>query len=922
VSTETRGGSDRELSALEELLAECLERDAGEREAWLGALAEREPERADAVRARLEVLGALGLAAVRSPSDRRSVGPYRLRARVGAGGMGEVWRADARDGRAVALKLVRPEFLWFEGARRRFEREARAVAALDHRGIVRLHAVGVEDGLPWMALEWVDGASLEAVLACLHGRDPASLSCADLDGALGALCAPRPARAGPPGAGSYARRVASIGAEVADALHHAHERGVVHRDVKPSNVLLGRDGRVLLADFGLALSAESSRLTRSGSWLGSLPYAAPEQLASPGDADARADVYGLGASLYECLALEPPFGAGSEAELRSRIRAGDRPALRRANPAVPRALELVCDHALDPAPERRYPTAAALAADLRRAARGEPVSARPLPPWLRAARWSRRHARLSAGILLAVLALAATSAWAVHQWLVGQRIRRMADSELVARLEREAEALWPPAAERLARVDAWLEAADRLLARRPLHAAALAALRSRALDYDARTAAADRAGARDELLAMRLEVEGLAHLLLGQPSDRAPAPPLEPGVVRELVDGWTAALERDPAAFVAAFDRRLAELRERVDSSDAYGALELEQVDGFRRRLADRGRELAERRTYRFGSDFDQWRHDELAELVAELDGFGPCVDGVRALRAAAETLAREAAPVRAAWARALRSIRASPRYAGVELEPLPALRPLRENPATGLWELLVIGTGAAPVEEAEAGRLRVGPGTGIVLVLLPGGEHWMGAGDGDPARLAASRPRHRVELAPFLVSKYELTVGQARRIDPLGAAALDAVVDGDDRPVRVTWERGRALVRAYGMELPTEAQWEYAACGGGTAPDAAGERTGRLRPVGASAPNAFGLYDVAGNVGEWCLDWFVLRGYSSLPSRPGDGLKRTVLESLGHAVRGGDFADAATELDPRLRAPGNPSTSATTGVRPVMAVR
>src|SRR5207253_533715 len=147
----------------------------------------------------------------------------------------------------------------------------------------------------------------------------------------------------------YVEVVTRIVARVAAALAHAHSAGVLHRDVKPSNILVTPAGRVLLADFGLALPRGADRMTRTGSWLGSLPYAAPEQIeGSPRTLDRRADVYSLGATLYELVTLRTPFLGGPESAVRRRIATADLESPRRLNPALPPELEKVCLAALDP----------------------------------------------------------------------------------------------------------------------------------------------------------------------------------------------------------------------------------------------------------------------------------------------------------------------------------------------------------------------------------------------------------------------------------------------------------------------------------------------------------------------------------------------------------------------------------------------
>ena len=234
-----------------------------------------------------------------APLDR--LGGFRVQEPLGGGGMGVVYAAvDEASGAAAAVKLVRPEWLWFPGARERFAREIEAVQRLDHPGIVRILAHDLEGAVPWFAMERVAGRSLGAVLAAHRGADPSRLPAADLR---------QPAA-------NWSGACVQVAAQVAQALAHAHAHAIVHRDVKPSNVMLGDDGRVRLIDFGLASVAATERLTRTGVQPGSLAYMSPEQ-ARGEEVDARTDVWSLGVLLYELLTLHQPFVRASTSSPRA-----------------------------------------------------------------------------------------------------------------------------------------------------------------------------------------------------------------------------------------------------------------------------------------------------------------------------------------------------------------------------------------------------------------------------------------------------------------------------------------------------------------------------------------------------------------------------------------------------------------------------
>ncbi len=311
----------------------------------------------------------LGWAAEAS-GDPIKIGGCEILGRLGAGGMGVVYRArQAELGRDVALKLLAAG-----EDTDRFLSEARAAARLSHANIVPVFEVGRHDGRPYYLMELVDGATLADRL-----------------------------KSGP----LEPREAAAIIRQAALALDHAHKAGILHRDVKPSNLLLDRDGRARLADFGIARDLNrETRATSSGSVLGTPAYMAPEQ--AEGNATAASDLYSLGATLYECLTGRPPFVGPTAARVIYAIINSDVDPPRRYRPSVPRDLELVCLKSLQKKPSARYESAAALADDLDRFLRGEPVQAKATLGIVLAGRAVARYRfalGLAAGLLFALIVL-------------------------------------------------------------------------------------------------------------------------------------------------------------------------------------------------------------------------------------------------------------------------------------------------------------------------------------------------------------------------------------------------------------------------------------------------------------------------------------------------------------------------------------
>ncbi|MEM1452529.1 MAG: protein kinase [Planctomycetota bacterium] len=409
-------------NALQQLLFEYLERSEDEGSSVLDELCEREPEHADALRVRVELLHGSGMrtppGSQAAPPER--LGTYRLLEPLGGGGMGVVYRAhDESLDRDVAVKIVRPTELLFPGARERFRREAEAIARLSHPGIVPVHAAGEDGGVPFLAMECVEGCTLAEALKEVRviGRRPGSLTGDDLEAAVGRASGSETGGADASDAelfrGPWHVACARVGTRVATALQHAHDAGVLHRDVKPSNVMVTPSGRVMLVDFGLSAAEGVDRLTRTGAPLGSFPYMAPEQLDGDRERiDRRSDVYSLGVMLYELLSLRLPYEEASFARLRDAVLDARRPPLRERNERVPWELDTIVAVALDPDPARRYASCDALRRDLEAFLEGRPIAARRPGALRRVHRWVRR--RPAAAALVSLVAITAVGGPVVY----------------------------------------------------------------------------------------------------------------------------------------------------------------------------------------------------------------------------------------------------------------------------------------------------------------------------------------------------------------------------------------------------------------------------------------------------------------------------------------------------------------------------
>lgn len=393
---ESQFPGESEADPVEEVLVACLEGTEEEQTAALEAACAEHPDMADALRERYRALVQMGLATGSSGSFPERLGDFHLRKRLGGGGMGVVFLAHQESlGREVALKLIRPEHLYFPGARARFRRETEAVAKLQHPNIVPIYTVGEEDGVPYFAMEHLEGCSLARAVSALKGKVPDLLSGNDLlqvvEAARVASGEAEPSPTPELRNLDWVRTCTSLVLQIARALEHAHGRGILHRDVKPSNVVLRPDGRAMLLDFGLTSSAGSDRVTRTGSQVGTLYYMSPEQIEGRADVDERSDVYSLGVTLYELLTLKIPFHGDSPLHTQRLILDGRVPSPRAHNHRISTDLETVVMTAMSREAEDRYPDCSAFARDLENVLALRPIEARPTGPMVRGLRWVQRN---------------------------------------------------------------------------------------------------------------------------------------------------------------------------------------------------------------------------------------------------------------------------------------------------------------------------------------------------------------------------------------------------------------------------------------------------------------------------------------------------------------------------------------------------
>ena len=418
----TNGHSD---PVVKKLVAVCLEEADRFARGVFDRAREQHPREAKAIERQYQALRSSGLVG-RGPMDGKgpdpweagarevlsdpeaarkfeTIGPYQPLKEIGRGGQAVVYLAeDLRLHRPVALKILDGLGPLSETMMSRFRREAEVASKLDHPGICSVYDAGVKDGVPYIAMRFVAGESLadriEAAKTGPEGGNDRSLS-----------------------VGSVTKieinRVLEIMEKAARALHAAHEAGIVHRDIKPGNIMVTPQGEPVLLDFGLAGDEDGGlmTLTATGDMLGTPAYMSPEQLmAQRIRLDRRTDVYSMGVTLFECLTLERPYRAKTREAMYQAIQYKDPTDIQGLNAGLPPDVKVVVETALEKDRDKRYRTAEDLAEDLRRAREGEPIAARPVSALGRVRRWARRRPFRAALIVALVIGVPALTALAGH----------------------------------------------------------------------------------------------------------------------------------------------------------------------------------------------------------------------------------------------------------------------------------------------------------------------------------------------------------------------------------------------------------------------------------------------------------------------------------------------------------------------------
>jgi len=791
----------------------------------------------------------------------------------------------------------------------RFLEEAQVTGQLEHPGIVPIHELGLdESGHVYFTMRLVRGRDLRSVIEKVHAGDPEWSQTRVLDVLLRAC----------------------------DAMAYAHSRGVIHRDLKPGNIMAGRFGESYVMDWGLAkivgradlhdlriapedTPPESERagvassdpdsplMTRDGTVVGTPAYMSPEQARGQvEELGPQSDVYAMGAILYTVLSgrvphVEPGEQVGAR-EVLHRVRTGPPARIETLVPGVSMELAAICERAMAREFRDRYLDMSELAADLRAYLEQRVVRAYATGPVAEMRKWIQRNKSAAfstaTGLLLLVL-----GSWAFSMVLQEQltETRRERDLNWVRQIEARADELWPAVPTKLPEIRRWLADVESHQGRRSAYEAAMMALRRKAQPYSEEDRQRDRLNHPDQI-------------------------PLR--YQRDLAR--KRAIKADDLAAIDSDDRT-------ENQQQALTKAKQDLVE-YSLKIADLERRVGERQTWRFHDVEDQSVHDDLAEIVRglyRLDEQGGIVDKVRAReRGAVDLESRLRSP---AWQIAIDDIAELPHYNNLRLGPQVGLEPLERNEKSQLWEFWIVQSGDRPTrnpDPSSPNHWAMTEETGAVLVLVPRGEFRMGSEERPNESQVGTLntfegPSDLVTVGAFFASKYEISQAQYQRLMDHNPSQYRAGLWNEKRTYRHTalhpveqlsWHQSKGYCERLGLQLPTEAQWEYVARAGTTDPWSSGPTREQLRgyanvadraalldgaefagiwaeyddgfaftaPVGSYLPNAWGFHDVHGNVQEWCRDRSAR--YGDYDVRAGDGLRLRPLKPTNNRfiARGG----------------------------------
>lgn len=955
------------------------------------ARAERDPssqaEHTSSILARL---------AAKGPKGHR----FALQGEVARGGMGailKVWDPYLR--RNLAMKVMLEHSKYSDTSRTfstreshlsRFLEEAQITGQLDHPGIVPIHELGLDsNGRVFFTMPLVKGQDFKSVIKEIRSAK---------------------------GKWSLSRGLGVV-IRVCQTMAYAHSKGVIHRDLKPRNVMVGRFGETYVMDWGLAkvlgkakdkkgkredrnatqslsqvrtdrrdasyTDPESPLVTLDGDVLGTPAYMSPEQARGMMELiGRRSDIYAVGCILYHLLSGMPPYLSASGGlkhsphAILNRVLDGPPKPLHEVDSEISPELVSICDKAMARDMKLRYASMEEMAEDLQAYLDGRVVRAYQSGAAAEFKKWVRRNratavslsavAFLLVGSLAVILVLQAlwnnklstyntqllnaNSLAKKNESLAKKKedeaiqahdqVMRLADAQELSDLVDEATlALWPPIPSLAPKMRNWLDRAEGLAERLPVHEETLATLRQDALDYDEDSREFDRLNhpLTDRLFNLRKELQ-----VLEQYQEQ-----YEAGEFRGV----------DP--------RDLKRLQTRLAFLQNY----IPQVE----------LQVATRRTWRFADQGVQWHHNAVAALVDNLRKFrAPETGGIARMRwrlQTAETVYQRSIVDHAKdWEKAIASIQSRqecPMYDGLVIKPQIGLVPLGQNPFSKLWEFAHITSGEIPRRRPD-GEIVITEDSGIVFVLLPAGQFDMGA-EHSPEESANNQDRyarwdetpiHSIKLRPFFLAKYEMTQGQWERMEGnnpsfFGRNFFYSNIHHDlTHPVeRVSWYACNILLENFGLSIPTEAQWEYAARASSTSIWWPGNEVDSLKgrtnladvsaaseptitgvdlsaiemwpdhndgyavhaPVGSFVPNKFGLYDIHGNVREWCRDGY---GSYNLPVVR-EGMRQMARHRHRHIQRGGSFRLTPRHARSAARAhAGSETRDPDLGIRPSRVVR